>query len=275
MKQALPLDDVALFLAIADAGGLASAAHLTGVSAPTLSRRMTALEQYVGQRLFERGPRGYTLTSEGRSLLEEAALVRDAAAALDRWQARAERRPRVRITAGLWTSRFLATHIHEFWSERSGWIPEFLASNVTVDIARREADIGIRNHRPEQAWLAGRRTRTITYAVYASAPEVQGYVTLNDQAITPPSDRWLHTNFAEDIVTTASDPRLLLDLALAGVGRVVMPCMAGDTVAGLVRLSDQIDDLTHEEWLVCHHEARHDPPIRAALDAVTELLTAS
>ncbi|MHA3914783.1 LysR family transcriptional regulator [Halovulum sp. GXIMD14793] len=275
MKQRLPLDDVTLFLAIADAGGLAGAVRLTGVSAPTLSRRMTALEQYVGQRLFERGPRGYTLTSEGRSLLEEATPVREAAAVLDRWKSRAEARPRVRITAGLWTSRFLATHIHEFWSERSRWIPEFLASNMTVDIARREADIGIRNHRPEQAWLAGRRTRTITYAVYARAPEVQGYVALNERVAPTPSGRWLRASFPDNIMTTASDARLLLDLALAGVGRIVMPCMAGDAVAGLVRLSDQIDELTHDEWLVCHHEARHDSPVRAALDAITALLTVS
>ncbi|MEZ5769400.1 MAG: LysR family transcriptional regulator [Paracoccaceae bacterium] len=34
-----------------------------------------------------------------------------------------------------------------------------------------------------------------------------------------------------------------------------------------------IEELSHDEWLVAHHEARHDPPVRAALDAVAQLLT--
>ena len=40
--------------------------------------------------------------------------------------------------------------------------PEFLACNANVDIARREADIGVRNRRPEQGWLAGQRPGVMT-----------------------------------------------------------------------------------------------------------------
>ncbi|MEO0634967.1 MAG: hypothetical protein AAFY52_12735, partial [Pseudomonadota bacterium] len=48
---------------------------------------------------------------------------------------------------------------------------------------------------------------------------------------------------------------------------------AGDTIPGLRRVSDIIDALTTEEWLVCHHDSRHDPPIRAALDALSDVLS--
>ena len=60
----------------------------------------------------------------------------------------------------------------------------------------------------------------------------------------------------------------------AGVGRVVLPTFAGEGEQGLVRVSEPIGELTHEEWLVSHHDARHDPPVRLALDAVHRLLTA-
>jgi DNA-binding transcriptional LysR family regulator len=273
MKRSLSLDDVELFVAVADAGGLGGAARATGVSAPTLSRRMAELERRAGARLFERGPRGYALTSEGRALLEEAEGLRAVVARLGRWSGGARRVPRVRITAGSFTSRMLARGIGAVWAPGDGWMPEFLASNATVDIARREADIGIRNRRPDQPWLAGRRTGEVSYAIYAASPGATGYVALAEGIATTPSQRWLTANHAGEIVTTASDARLMLDLARAGFGRIVLPTFAGDGEPGLTRISGPIDGLGHEEWLVSHHDARHDPPVRRALDAVHRLLT--
>ena len=101
-----------------------------------------------------------------------------------------------------------------------------------------------------------------------------GYVALAEGIATTPSQRWLVASHAGEIVTTASDGRLILDLALAGVGRIVLPTFAGEGEQGLVRVSEPIGELTHEEWLVSHHDARHDPPVRLALDAVHRLLTA-
>ncbi len=267
------LDDLMLFIAVADGGGLSGAARMTGAKLPTLSRRMTELERACGRRLFHRGPRGYALTSNGRALLAEAQGLREVRTRVARWTAE-EGAPRVRITAGFWTSRYLARAIRSVWSPEAPWIPEFLASNANVDIARREADIGIRNRRPEQAWLAGRRTVELQYAAYATDAAVAGYVTLPEGAATTPSECWVRAHHGEEIVTTASDARLALDLALVGVGRIVLPCFAGDAEEALHRVTPPIADLTHEEWLVCHHEARHDAPVRQALDAVHGLLTA-
>lgn len=153
------------------------------------------------------------------------------------------------------------------------WRPALFASNINVDIARREADIGIRNHRPEQSWLAGQRVATITHAEYAASPEVQGYITLPEGAATTPSQRWLPTHHATEVVATASLARTAADMAVNGFGRVVLPCFAGRDITGLAQVSPVIEALTHEEWLVCHHDARHDPPVRAALDGLTSLLS--
>lgn len=273
MKRPPTLDDIALFLAVADAGGLAGAARATGASVPTLSRRMTVLEETLAVRLFERGRRGYALTASGRALLAEAEPLRAAAARLRDFTVDRDRPRRVRITAGLWTARFLARNIARVWREGDGWMPEFLASNATLDIARREADVGIRNSRPGQGWLAGRMTLPIAYAIYARDAGVAGYVTQPEGGGTTPSERWVRARHARAVVTTASDPRLALDLATAGVGRVLLPTFAGDAEAGLVRIGRPIDEIAHDEWLVSHHDGRHDPPVRAALDALARLLT--
>ncbi|MCB1358451.1 MAG: LysR family transcriptional regulator [Maritimibacter sp.] len=274
MKAAPSLDDFALFLAVADAGGLAGAAETCGVSAPTLSRRLTALERDLGETLFQRGAQGYALTARGRALRTEAEPLRALAQRLQTFGAAgAKARARVRITAGHWTSHFLACHLDRVWSPDAPWVPELLASNANLDIARRVADIGIRNRRPEQSWLAGRRTSRIGYAEYATGPEVAGYLAVTEDTPTTPAERWLAATHADEIVTRGSNGRVLLDLARAGIGRVVLPTFAGDAAAGVVRVSPPIEALTHEEWLVAHHEARHDPPVRAALDAVATLLT--
>lgn len=278
MKDALgrgmpKLDDYYLFLAVADAGGLSGAEKATGTSQPTLSRRMGELERTLGKRLFERGPRGYTLTSQGRALLQEAEALREAATRLCRFQLK-ETAPEVRITAGGWTTRYVARHLSRIWTPECAWRPALMASNSNVDIARREADIGIRNRRPEQSWLAGRKLSPITYAEYAVGPEVAGYVTLHHDMPTTPSERWLRSTHSNEIIGTASDARSAADMATAGIGRVILPTFAGRDVAGLMQVSPEIAALTHDEWLVCHHDARHDPPVRAALEGLAELLTA-
>lgn len=266
MKDSLSLDDLTLFLAVAEAGGLAGAVSVTGQSAPTLSRKMASLEKRLGDRLFLRGARGYALTTRGRALREEAAVLRGVHRRLTRWAER-EAVPRVRITAGTWTAHWLVLRLRDYWREGEGWVPEFLGSNAVLDIARREADIGFRNRRPDQPWLAGRRLRRIAYAEYALGPDITDFATLSADEAKTRSARWVHANRADRIVTTVNDPRLALDLARQGMARVVLPTFVG-AESGLAQVSDLVDELTHEEWLVTHHEARHDPPVRAAIDAI-------
>ncbi len=274
MKSRLSLDDLSLFLAVADSGGLQGAVAATGSSAPTLSRRMTELERVTGRRLFRRGKFGYALTPDGRSLLAEADGLRGLSARLSTWGSGPAAAPRIRITAGSWTARYLARTIGRVWKSGDPWVPEFLAANARLDIARREVDIGIRAMRPDQPWLAAKRTARIRYAVFGKSDDVQGFIALAEGLASTPAERWLRARHADRIVTTVNTERLALDLAASGMGRMVMPIFAGADETALVRLSDPIDEIEHEEWLVSHHEARHDPHMRRALTAIETLLTA-
>ncbi len=256
---------------MADGGGLAAAARATGVSVPTLGRRMTALEAAAGIKLFERGARGYRLTAEGRGFAEEARVLRHTHARLARMGA-AQRAPvPVRVTAGVWTSRFLARTLPAVTG--GPWVPEFVSSLALIDLARREADIGVRNKRPDQPWLAGRRTARITFAMYAAHEEVRPVALRPQGASSTPSERWVRSALPDAPQMLVNDPRLALDLTRAGHARMVLPCFVGEAEPHLIRQGDIIQDLTHEEWLVSHHEARHDPPVRAALQAIGAVLT--
>jgi DNA-binding transcriptional LysR family regulator len=76
------LREMAVFVAVADAGGFARAAERLHASAPAVTRTVAALEARLGARLFQRTTRSLRLTEAGQRLLEPARrLLADADAA--------------------------------------------------------------------------------------------------------------------------------------------------------------------------------------------------
>lgn len=66
---------LAAFLQIADAGSFSAAAETLHLSQPAVSKRIAALEQRTGRRLFDRIGRSVLLTEAGRTLLPYARRV--------------------------------------------------------------------------------------------------------------------------------------------------------------------------------------------------------
>jgi len=68
----MELDQVETFLAVVTYGGFHRAADALRVSQPAVSARIGALEDSLGTRLFERGPRGLSLSPAGKALRPHA-----------------------------------------------------------------------------------------------------------------------------------------------------------------------------------------------------------
>jgi LysR family transcriptional regulator, glycine cleavage system transcriptional activator len=66
----VPLSLLQQFVQVARLGNLSRAADQANLTVSALSHQMRQLEERLERRLFERGPRGVTLTVEGCSLLE-------------------------------------------------------------------------------------------------------------------------------------------------------------------------------------------------------------
>lgn len=69
------IDNIRLFQTIAEKGSLIAAAREAGLSATTVSERLSALEAHYGVVLFNRTTRSLRLTDEGRTLLQGAKSV--------------------------------------------------------------------------------------------------------------------------------------------------------------------------------------------------------
>lgn len=70
--------DLRIFLAVAAAGTLSAAARQLGVAPMQISRRVLALEEELGVRLFHRTTRSVTLTAEGGALMHYATAIVEA-----------------------------------------------------------------------------------------------------------------------------------------------------------------------------------------------------
>jgi len=164
------LNDLRLFVRIVAAGSLSEAARRTQTSLPAVSRRLAALEERLGVRLIERGPRRFTLTEEGSFLLERAeSILRDLDAIEAEVMARA-RHPQghMRIGAPLEIGRNrIAPLVAEFTARYPDISIELILNDAYVDILEEEIDIGIFLDEPSDGSLITRtllRSRRVTVA---------------------------------------------------------------------------------------------------------------
>jgi DNA-binding transcriptional LysR family regulator len=159
------------FLVTAEEGSLSAAARVLGMTQPTLSRQVDALQSDLGVILFERTGRGLVLTPSGRELLEEVRGMGDAAS---RVSISASGRSQVIegeicITASdVYASTFLAPIVTKLRTEHPGIEVEIVAANGPTDLRRREADIALRNFISTQPDLIVKKVRDDYAHMYAT-----------------------------------------------------------------------------------------------------------
>lgn len=260
-------DDLRLFLAVAHEGGLAAATSTTGKSAPTLGRRMLALERRLGQDLFRRLARGYELTEAGQALLTKTTALESGVQSILASGA-APVLPLVKVSAGLWVTHMLCAKAADIIGAEPVRL-RFIADDARTDIGRREALIGIRNSRPEGPGLAGRRVARVCFATYARSEKIKTWA----QVIgATPSAKWVQATATDAPTLEVTNSRSALDLALAGAARVVLPTFIGAQFQDLKPVSALIDALAHDQWLVTHHEDRFLPEVRRTIDRIHGIL---
>lgn len=260
-------DDLAAFLAVARAGGLAAAAKDVTSSAPTLGRRMRELERAMGRELFVRRSHGYDLTDAGIELMSE---LEGVASDISRATTKPSEGnlPLIKVSAGTWTSLALTRQWQDIIGDPADVRLRFMTSEAVLSIQRREASIAIRNSRPTENGLAGRKLARNEFAVFSTCEARESWII---HSVDTPSSRWARARAGQNASLEASHPRLALDLALEGAGQLVLPTFIGDRDARLERRSEVIPELSHDAWLVAHDDDRHLPEIRRVIDRITKL----
>ncbi|WFE76672.1 LysR family transcriptional regulator [Roseinatronobacter sp. S2] len=265
-------DDLRLFLAVSRLGGLSAAQQKTGLSPATLGRRVTALERQIGVPLFVRSQTGYALTDAGQDLLAHAEDVERAMLVVSRWREGTQTQRSVRLSAGNWTTDFLVRNIHAIWRTDDPAI-EFVTANARIDIGHRAADIGIRNARPTDPHLAGRKIGSVAFALFGTMDQSpdSSIVGLSGDTSTSPSARWMAAQLGHRMRLRGNGVHAVRELVVQGAGLSVLPCFIGDDDPRLCRMGPIITDLSTEQWLVAHHDERHSPPVRRVIERLATL----
>lgn len=111
------ISDLEFFVLLANAASLTAAAQQLGVTAPTVSKRLAALEQRLGVRLMNRTTRRVGLTIEGEAYLADGSRLLDELRMLEQKVAGARATPRglLRVHATLgFGRRHIAPAVSEF-----------------------------------------------------------------------------------------------------------------------------------------------------------------
>ena len=278
------------FLATAETGSLSAAARQIGLTQPTLSRQVAALEAELGVLLFERVGRALALTEAGHELLTHSRKMGEAANGL-RLAATGQAQSiegTVRITASdVMSAHVLPPVLHQLRQRAPRLTIDVVAANDIRDLMRREADIAIRHVRPEQPELIARLVQEATARFYA-APS---YLERRGRP-TSPADLAAHdfVGFADvdrsiafmaplGIHLTADNFRIrstsgLASWELVKQGFGVCPMM--DDVAavtpGVERLLPGMEPLTFPVWLTAHRELSTSRRVRLVFDLLAERL---
>jgi len=275
-------DDIRAFQWVAETSGLAQAAKTTGVSAPTLGRRILRLEQNLGVALFDKHQTGYRLTTAGHEFLYYTRKMQDITATMSMWQKGQIGSKSIKISAGHWTAWFISLFANKLFNTKSSVPIELITDTSYVDLLRREANIGIRNKRAKHRGLISKKLTPIDFAIYGHSTFQDAALATNDWAgyrqhrwigslSTTPSSEWTKRNITRDFVFSSTSPQCILKAAETGLGLCVLPCFVGNSVSNLAQISPVISELHHEQWLVTHKDDQHFPALRAAADALTQL----
>lgn len=172
-KKATVFDwnDLRHFLAVARTGSTNAAGKVLRVNQSTVQRRLAALEEAIGRKLFERHSAGYRLTTLGEDIRAQAEAVEAAVAALERRLAatNSSLAGAIRVTCAEGIASFLMTPLLEaFRLRHPGLRVDLLIADRYFDLAKGEADVAVRAGAAADETLVGRKIADSTWAVYAS-----------------------------------------------------------------------------------------------------------
>jgi len=242
--MSLEADDLLLFARVMEAGSFSRAAERLRLPKSTVSRRMAALEDRLGEKLLQRSTRRLALTDFGQGVLEHARVVAsevDGALALALHR---QQRPRGRLKVSMpgdFAQQALPDMLSRFVRDNPEVQLELDLSPRRVDLIAEGFDLALRmGQLPEDSQLAARRLALIATGLYASPgylaqhgepqlPEalgsMHGLMILSRHGDAVPwklrrseGTDWVHWEGLPQFKTLVNAPDMLLRMACADVG---------------------------------------------------------
>lgn len=289
-------DDVRIFLAAYRLQSLGGAAQRLGVDTSTVSRRLAAFEEQIGQRLFERTREGLRPTHGSERVFAAAEAMEGAHARISREasdvEARAEGTVRITVDPGN-AEMFVAPALVKLRAKHPGIDVEIDASASPRDLSRGAADIALRSVKVAGADLVTTKVGAATW-VPAASPSLAaelGVVSSWDAEVpwiawdrdlpNFPPFRWLEKQVPEArVALRTAHFASQMAAAEAGLGLLLLPTVylplrklvAVRTGKGVAASMEGLP--VSEIWLVGHRAMREVPRVAAVWSFLLEEMRA-
>jgi DNA-binding transcriptional LysR family regulator len=280
------------FLHVAETGSMSAAARRLGLSQPTLSRQVAAIEQHLGVALFERIGKSLRPTAAALSLLEHA---RTMGASAEELSLAATGHAQaidgvVSISASdMVAAWMLPPVLHALGEEAPRLRVEIVTTNALSDLRRREADIAVRHVRPSEPELVGRLLREATACFYASRgwvrrhghPRTAAEAAAHRFVGADREGRYLSYLQGHGLPLTeqafscyAENACTAWALVRQGLGIGAMMDEMASECPDVLRVLDDVPPVRFPIWLVTHRELHTSRRIRLVFDRLAAALGA-
>lgn len=279
---------VRAFLATAEAGSLSAAAPRLGLTQPTLSRQVAALEAELGVTLFERVGKRLVLTETGAGLVEHAKLMGEGAAGLASAASGRSQEISGRVSVSA-TDSYAAYILPEIIARLAHEAPQIrlvvVAANTLSDLRRREADIAIRHVRPQEDGLIARQVGESCAPLYASPDWIARHGAPQSVADIPP-DQFIGYDDTEEFAAqmrgiglhppdqgfrlVSKNSVVVWEMVRRGLGVCLMSREVGARTQGVVELIPGFEPPRFPIWLVAHRELRTSRRLRFVFELLAE-----
>lgn len=276
------------FLAVARTGRLTAAAVRLGADHATVSRHIAGLEAALQARLFDRAPKGYSLTPQGERLLITAEQVEALTLAAEGEVLGSDLSVSGVVRIGApegFGSYFLAPRLARLAEAHPQLEIELVAISGVLSLSKREADLAVALSPPQEGRLLSRKLTDYSLSLYASpsylksAPPLAvradmsrhrfiGYI--QDLLYAPELD-YMNAPDAEIAVRLRSSNLIAqLRATLAGAGLCVLPDFIAAAEPELRRVLPGRVGLTRAFHLLTHSDLKAVARVRTVADFVVD-----
>ncbi|MBO9331004.1 LysR family transcriptional regulator [Achromobacter sp. HZ01] len=281
-------DNARIFLAIYRIGTLRGAAALLQIDQATAGRRLAALESSLDARLFLRTPGGYVPTAAGELAFAAAERMEQAADQLQRQMQGMDHRLSgvVRVATSETVARYFVMEAVRRVHAQHPDIRVTLSTAIQLsNLTRREADLAIRNLRPDNPDLIHRHLARKEVGLYASRSYLAAHgeprpgtafaghtLVTYQQSVLP---GWSDTFCGEPtgngrIGLELNSGLMIIEAVAAGLGIGELPTHMAPDYPDLVRIWPHRSE-SYDLWLVMHGDLNRTARVRAVADAIVEV----
>jgi DNA-binding transcriptional LysR family regulator len=275
---------------VAHLGTISAAADALGVHRATVIRHIDALEEELGQKLFQRHSKGYTPTEAGLDLMQVGATTDEQfTQLLRRIKGKgSELSGELIITSLESAASLLLPALNRFQTEHPAITIRILTDNRLFKLEYGEAHVAIRaGKKPDQPDNVVQHFAKVEIGLYAHESYVTkkgipktlgdfnkhkfiGTENLEDGA---PSIRWMRGNIPKDRITfKASSQRVIEEAILSGLGIGFLLKRKAMAAQGMVEVYPPLDEWQSNLWLVTHVDLHRTTKVQAFLKILKEMI---